>query len=88
MRSKNKKAQTAAESVHVERIAEQPCVVCDAPPPSEVHEPEQGMWWISMPLCAECHRGAQGWHGTRLRWSLRKMTELKAINLTIMRLYG
>ena len=24
-------------------------------------------------------RGPEGWHGTRLRWSLRKMDELKAI---------
>lgn len=86
MRSKNKKAQTAAEAAHVARVAELDCVVCEASGPSEVHEPEQGMWWISMPLCAECHRGSGGWHNTRLRWSLRKMTELKAINMTIERL--
>lgn len=87
MRSKNKPAQTRAESAHVSNLANEPCVVCDAPGPSEVHEPEQGMWWISMPLCTACHRGPQGWHGTRLRWSLRKMDELKAINKTIGRLF-
>lgn len=87
MRSKNKPAQTRAESAHVSKLANEPCVVCDAPGPSEVHEPEQGMWWISMPLCTACHRGPQGWHGTRLRWSLRKMDELKAINKTIGRLF-
>jgi hypothetical protein len=83
MRSKNKPAQTKAESAHAARIAEMPCVVCDAPGPSEVHEPEQGLWFASMPLCYACHRGPEGWHGTRLRWSLRKMTELKAINETL-----
>lgn len=82
MRSKNKPKQTAAESAHAARVASMNCIVCDAPSPSEVHEPEQGMWFIAIPLCFECHRGKDGWHGTRLRWSLRKMTELKAINET------
>lgn len=87
MRSKNKLAQTKAEAAHAARLAEQPCVVCNAPGPSEVHEPEQGLWFASMPLCYACHRGPEGWHGTRLRWSLRKMTELKAINKTIESTY-
>ena len=86
MRSKNKPAPTVAEQAHIERVAELPCVVCEAPPPSEVHEPEQGLWFASMPLCAACHRGPQGWHGTRLRWKLRKFTELLAINETQRRL--
>lgn len=88
MKSKNKPAQTKAESTHAACIAEQPCVVCKAHGPSEVHEPEQGLWFASMPLCYACHRGPDGWHGTRLRWSLRKMTELKAINQTIESIYA
>lgn len=88
MRSKNKPAQTKAESAHAALLSEQPCVVCGAPGPSEVHEPEQGLWFVSMPLCCACHRGPEGWHGTRLRWSLRKMTELKAINQTIEGIYA
>jgi hypothetical protein len=44
------------------------------------------MWFISIPLCGPCHRGPDGWHGTRLRWSLNKMAELKAINATLKRL--
>lgn len=86
MRSKNKPGLTKAEAAHVARVADLDCVVCEEPPRSEVHEPEQGMWWISIPLCPACHRGPDGWHGTRLRWKLRKMTELKAINKTIERL--
>jgi hypothetical protein len=86
MKSKNKKAPTVAEADHIARVAAMACVICEAPPPSEVHEPEQGMWWISMPLCVECHRGPKGWHGTRLRWTLRKATELDAINRTIAEL--
>lgn len=88
MRSKNKPAQTKAEAAHAAKVAQLPCVVCESTEGSEVHEPEQGMWWISLPLCPACHRGPEGWHGTRLRWSLRKMTELKAINKTIERLHA
>lgn len=86
MYSKNKIKQNQSEKDHASRIAEMDCIVCDAPGPSQVHEPEQGFWFISIPLCQDCHTGHEGWHGTRLRWSLRKMSELKAINETIRRL--
>lgn len=86
MRSKNKPAPTAAERAHIERVAALSCAVCDSQEGSEVHEPEQGAWWISIPLCPACHRGPEGWHGTRLRWKLRRVTELSAINDTIRRL--
>lgn len=86
VRTKNKKAQTAAEARHVARVALLPCMVCEEPPPSEVHEPEQGLWFAAIPLCTACHRGPEGWHGTRLRWKLRKVSELVAINETIRRL--
>ena len=70
------------------KVAELPCrAICDAQP-VEVHEPEQGKWWISIPRCPECHRGRDGWHGTRQRWKLRKMDELTAINNTIEAIYG
>ena len=85
MQSKNKPKPTKAEAAHIARIAAMPCVVCDAQGPSEVHEPEQGYWFVAVPLCADCHRNQHGWHGDRLRWKLRKMDELKAINLTVGR---
>lgn len=83
MRSKSKPAQTKAEREYVALLAQMPCVVCDDDGPVEVHEPEQGLWHASMPLCVPCHRGPEGWHGTRLRWKLRRMDELKAINKTV-----
>lgn len=81
MWSKNKKPMTKAEREHVDRIKNLPCVVCGSGP-CDAHEPEQGMWWISVPLCKDCHTGPKGWHGNRDRWKLAKMTELKAINET------
>lgn len=87
MQSKSKPKPTAAEAKHINRVASLSCVVCSAPPPSEVHEPEQGLWFASMPLCPECHRGPDGWHGTRQRWKLRRISELQAINETHRRLH-
>lgn len=88
MRSKNKRRQTTSEAEHAAKVAACDCVVCDAPGPSEVHEPDQGLWFASIALCAACHRGPQGWHGYRDRWKLRHMDELKAINRTLERIYG
>ena len=83
MHSKNKSDPSAAERRHIERVASQPCAVCDAPGPSEVHEPEQGLWFAAIALCPDCHRGPHGWHGTRQRWKLRRVSELQAINKTV-----
>ena len=82
MKSKNKPAQTKQEREHTAMVAALPCVVCGTYDGSEVHEPVQGLWYIAIPLCFACHRGPEGWHGTRLRWKLRNMDELKAINET------
>lgn len=91
MQSKNKPAQTAAEREHVERVKLLPCSVCSAgggySAPSEAHEIEQGMWWLSIALCESCHRGPLlGLHGQRRAWALRKMSELDALAVTIRRL--
>lgn len=87
MWSKNKSRMTAAERDHVSRVKELPCSVCDAPGPSEAHEPTQGLWYISIALCADCHRGSvNGLHGKRVMWRIHKMDEWDALNITIRRL--
>ena len=88
MHSKNKPAMTVSERSHVSKVAALACVVCDSREGSEVHEPEQGLWFSAIALCIACHRGSDGWHGTRLRWKLRKMDELKAIDATVRAVYG
>ena len=86
MQGKNKKTMTAAERVHVGQVKKLDCVICGEPGPVDAHEPEQGMWWLSVGLCRACHTGSQGWHGNRDRWKNHKMTELKAINKTLAQL--
>jgi hypothetical protein len=89
VQSRNKPAPTKAERAHIERVKAMACVVCDAQGPSECHEIEQGQWFTSMPLCADCHRGAHnGIHGQRRVWLARKWRELDALNETLRRLFG
>ena len=87
MFSKNKAKPTANERLHIARIKAMSCVICDASAPSECHEINQGQWFTSMPLCADCHRGSlNGIHGQRRLWNVYKMDELSALNETIRKL--
>jgi hypothetical protein len=91
MQSKNKPAMTPAERAHVERVKLLPCSCCNEGggegAMSECHEIEQGLWWLSIALCADCHRGSfAGLHGQKRAWAVRKMTENKALAVTIQRL--
>jgi hypothetical protein len=49
-----------------------PCCVCGAPPPSEAHHcRSEGMArddWNTIPLCAPCHRGPNGYHLAKRSW--------------------
>ena len=84
MQSKNKPKPSAGERLHIAKIKLMPCIICQASPPSECHEINQGQWFTSMPLCADCHRGSvNGIHGQRRLWNVYKMDELAALNETI-----
>lgn len=87
MYSKNKPRMTPAERAHVDRVSALACSVCDQPGPSEAHEPVQGLWFVTIALCTDCHRGAEnGWHGRKTMWRIMKMDELSALNVTLRRL--
>jgi len=84
MYSKNKAAMTPNERIHVAKIKSMDCIVCEHPAPSEAHEIDQGQWFTTIPLCADCHRGSfNGLHGQRRIWHTLKVTELSALNETI-----
>jgi len=87
MQSRNKPAPTRAESEHIARIKAMPCAVCAEPGPSDAHEIEQGLWWLSVPLCKDCHQGSfNGLHGQKRMWAVMKQTELTALNQTLAQL--
>jgi len=84
MQSKNKAKPNAGERLHIAKIKLMSCIICQASPPSECHEINQGQWFTSMPLCADCHRGSlNGIHGQRRLWNVYKMDELSALGETI-----
>ena len=74
------------ERKHLEWVKSQPCVVCNAPGPSEAHHIEQHMQYLCIPLCPDCHRGSRnGLHGQRAMWKTLKMNEMSALNETVRR---
>ena len=78
---------SAKERLHLARVKELPCSVCDAPGPSDAHHVKQGLQYTCVALCKECHQGSfLGWHGQKRAWSIRKMDEIDALNKTIERL--
>lgn len=78
---------TKAERQHVQRVKELPCSVCDEPPPSDAHHIKQGRHYTVVALCKDCHQGAfNGIHGQARVWSVYKMAEIDALNITIQRL--
>lgn len=83
MQSKNKRAMTVAERVHVGRVKMLCCSVCDAHGPSDAHHIEQNLHFCVVSLCRSCHNGL---HGDKSVWKVMKMDELKALNVTIGRL--
>lgn len=79
----------AKERSYIARVKELPCSVCDARGPSEAHHVKQHSQYTCVALCEDCHRGGfNGWHGQKRMWSVMKMDELDALNVTIKRLIG
>ena len=78
---------TAKERKHLLRVKELPCSVCDAAGPSDAHHVKQHRQYTCVALCKDCHQGSvMGWHGQKRMWSLKKMDEIDALNITIARL--
>ncbi|PYE21349.1 hypothetical protein C7410_115192 [Paraburkholderia silvatlantica] len=87
MQSKNKPRPTTCEREHIALVKQMDCGVCGAAGPSEAHEIEQGAWFTSLPLCADCHRGSfNGIHGQKRIWTVLKKDELSVLNDTIRKL--
>lgn len=77
-------APNKAERVHLARVKNLPCSVCGHPPPSQAHHPDQEDAYTCIALCPDCHMDKKlGWHGEKAMWKIHKMTELKALGVTI-----
>jgi hypothetical protein len=77
---------TAKEKAYVGLVKELPCSVCDQEGPSDAHHVKQHRQYTCVALCKDCHQGSfNGWHGQRRMWSVMKMDEQDALNVTIER---
>ena len=78
---------TAAQRKYLATVKTLSCGVCDAAGPSDAHHIEQGLQYICIPLCKDCHQGSHnGIHGRRSIWNVLKKTELSVLNDTIQKL--
>lgn len=78
---------TDSDRNHLHKIKSMPCGVCGAAGPSDAHHIEQGMHYLCIPLCKDCHQGAHnGIHGRKSIWQVLKKTELNVLNQTIKNL--
>ena len=74
------------ERAYLAIVKELPCSVCDSQSGSEVHHIKQHSQYTAVALCLDCHRNpVMGIHGQKRAWSIRKMDELDALNVTIER---
>jgi hypothetical protein len=77
------------ERAWVQLVKEQPCSVCEAPGPSDAHHIKQGNHYTVVALCKACHQGSLlGWHGQKRMWSVMKMDENDALNVTIRNIFA
>lgn len=84
MNSKNLKQ---SDRDHLARVKDLPCGVCSAPAPSDAHHIKQGLHYLCIPLCKDCHQGGfNGIHGQARIWSVLKKDELSVLNETIQKL--
>jgi hypothetical protein len=74
----------AAQRQHLAQIKELPCGVCGASGPSDAHHITQGLHYLCIPLCKDCHQGGfNGIHGQARIWSVLKKTEMSVLDETI-----
>jgi len=84
----------SAERLHMQRVKELPCSLCNAPAPSSAHHILEGRTpgrksqnLLVIPLCFDCHQGKSGIHGDRSLWNVYRKTELQCLAETIERLF-
>jgi len=81
-----KKPATKDESERMAKVKRLPCVVCEAPPPSDCHHITQFGRRLghkfTLPLCYEDHRGRRGFSGMdRSAWDKSVSNQLKYLEI-------
>lgn len=73
-----------AEKDYLFHVKQMNCGVCNSPAPSDAHHIKQGLHYLCIPLCKDCHQGSfNGIHGQKRIWNVFKKDELSVLNDTI-----
>lgn len=95
-----KQSATKAEKIHLDKISNMPCVLCDCLGSRQegrtyVHHIRAGQGggqrashYLTLPLCYACHQGDEGLHGSRALFNVAKVSELDLLAMTIEKLGG
>jgi hypothetical protein len=77
------------ERLHLAKIKEMSCGVCNASGPSDAHHIVQHNQYLCIFLCKDCHQGSfNGIHGQARIWKVEKLDEMSVLNLTLAKLLG
>lgn len=90
MRSKNSRGIRGDEEQRLAAVKSVACVTCDADPPSLAHHPIQGLHFVAIAFCEDCHVGPGGIHGDGTMMRLKfgaadQRAVLRAVHLTLER---
>lgn len=85
------KAMNLKEKLFVSAVKGLPCVICNAPPPSEFHHIcDTGRrlgHLFGLSLCASCHRGNDGFSGiNRAAWDKSLQSQLFLLKVVCKKL--
>jgi len=92
-------ARTKQESLHLGRVKELGCVLCNltGQPQTSVTEAhhirtghglgDRASDWLTIALCVDCHRGTNGFHGTKAMMKIAKVSEMDLLAETLKALF-
>lgn len=73
---------SSIERKHIAAIKQMPCGLCGAAPPSDAHHIKQGLQFVVIPLCRNCHDQVP--NGPM--WKVMKQSELSVLNQVVRKL--
>lgn len=91
-----KKAMTAGEKRHIEKVRRHGCIIPDCRvSPAEAHHPrdfagagQKSPHFLVIPLCTECHRGAFSIHANKRQFTAIHGSEAELLARTLQEIYG
>ena len=89
---KKAKSQTAEKSRYMVAVKGLDCCICGQSGPSEAHHCRSDFMlrcdWQTIPLCIPCHKGPEGYHGSKKPWERRNGKDHEYVAQTQIEILG